>query len=312
MHRSGAGVRTCPVDAPRQTLVTGATGYVGGRLVPALLGAGHHVRALVRDPARARLPEAVQVARGDVVRGAGLEDALAGVDVAYYLVHSMGRGSGPTAEFAARDRLAAENFGRAAAAAEVERVVYLGGLEDAAGTSSLHLRSRQEVADVLASHVRTVHVRAAMVIGEGSASFQMLRALVERLPVMVVPRWLDTRTQPVAIDDVVRALTALATLDDPPRQVELGGADVLSYREMMERYARIAGRRPPVIVKVPLLSPGLSSYWVSLVTPVELALVRPLVEGLTAEMVVRRPPPPGLNDAPRGFEDAVRAALTPS
>jgi uncharacterized protein YbjT (DUF2867 family) len=150
-----------------------------------------------------------------------------------------------------------------------------------------------------------------MVIGEGSASFQMLRALVERLPVMVVPRWLDTRTQPVAIDDVARALTALATFDDPPTEVELGGADVLSYRDMMLRYARVAGRRPPVVVKVPLLSPGLSSYWVSLVTPVEIGLVRPLVEGLTAEMVVRRPPPPGLNDEPRGFEDAVRAALTP-
>jgi len=299
------------VDAPRsrRTLVTGATGYVGGRLVPALLDAGHAVRALVRDPARAALPEAVEVARGDVVRGDGLAGALGDVDVAYYLVHSMGRGSGPTAQFAARDRRAAENFGAAAAAAGVERVVYLGGLEDGGASASLHLRSRQEVAEVLARHVRTVHVRAAMVIGEGSASFQMLRALVERLPVMVVPRWLDTRTQPVAIGDVVRALVALATLADPPAEVELGGADVLSYREMMERYARVAGRRPPVVVKVPLLSPGLSSYWVSLVTPVELALVRPLVEGLTAEMVVRRPPPPGLNDDPRGFEDAVRAAL---
>jgi uncharacterized protein YbjT (DUF2867 family) len=231
------------------------------------------------------------------------------VDTAYYLIHAMGRGSGPADDFAERDRRGARNFGRAAAEAGVERVVYLGGLETE-GKSSEHLRSREEVAEILAEHVRTVHVRAAMVIGEGSASFVMLRSLVERLPAMLVPRWVDTRSQPVAIADVVRTLATLADFPDPPGEVQLGGADVLTYREMMLRYAAVAGKRPPRIIEVPVLSPRLSSYWVVLVTPVEMGLVRPLVDGLSSEMVVRRPPPPGLNDAPRGFDEAVRAALS--
>jgi uncharacterized protein YbjT (DUF2867 family) len=148
-----------------------------------------------------------------------------------------------------------------------------------------------------------------MVIGDGSASFQMLRSLVERLPAMVTPRWVDTRSQPIAIDDVVRTLATLATREDAPSEVELGGADVLTYRQMMERFAAIAGRRKPAIVTVPVLTPRLSSYWVALVTPVEAGLARPLVEGLSAEMVVKHPPPPGINDDPKGFDEAVRAAL---
>ncbi len=291
-------------------LVTGATGYVGGMLVPALLDAGHTVRALVRDPARADLPAAVTLARGDVVRGTGLDDALRDVDVAFYLVHAMGRGNGPAADFAERDRTAARQFGAAAAAAGVRRIVYLGGLEGAGGHVSAHLRSREEVAELLAEAVpEVVHVRAAMVIGAGSASFQMLEALVRRLPVMVTPKWIDTRSQPVAVVDVVRVLAALVEHPDPPAEVQLGGADVLTYREMMSRMAVVIGRRPPVIIKTPVLSPRLSSYWTSFVTPVEAGLARPLVEGLSAEMVVRRPPPPGLNDRPLGFEDAVRDAL---
>ncbi len=288
-------------------LVTGATGYVGGRLLPALLSDSHAVRGLARDPSRAELPDGVRVARGDVLSGEGLDEALRGVDVAFYLVHSMGGGGG---SFADRDRQGAENFGAAAAAAGVARIVYLGGLGGGeTGGGSEHLRSREEVAEVLARHVPgTVHVRAAMVIGDGSASFLMLRSLVRRLPVMVVPKWLDTRTQPVAIADVVRALATLAVHDDPPAEVQLGGAEVLTYREMMLRYAHVAGRRAPTIVKVPLLTPGLSSYWVSLVTPVGRGLVRPLIDGLSSEMVVRDPPPPGINDDPTGFDDAVRAA----
>ena len=288
-------------------LLTGATGYVGGRLLPELLHAGHRVRCLVRNPDNADLPSGAELAKADVIEGSGLAEALEGVDVAYYLIHSMGRGNG--GDFAARDRRGAENFGRAARQAGVARVVYLGGL-DAPGDPSEHLRSRDEVAKVLREHVHElVYVRAAMVIGAGSASYEMMRHLVQRLPVMITPRWIDTRSQPVSIDDVVTTLAVLATREDAPEEVQLGGADVLSYREMMARFARIEGRRPPRMIPVPVLTPRLSSYWVALVTPVDLDLIQPLVEGLSAEMVVREPPPPGINDDPKGFDDAVRAAL---
>lgn len=292
-------------------LVTGATGYIGGRLAPALVDAGHHVRCLVRRAGAADLPAGTERVQGDVLEGTGLDAALAGVDVTYYLVHSMGRASGPVAEFAERDRRAARNFGEAAARAGVRRIVYLGGLEGAGGAGvSEHLRSREEVAEILRGHVgELVHVRAAMVIGAGSASFQILRHLVRRLPVMVTPRWIDTRSQPVAIVDVVHALAVLADFDDPPAEVQLGGRDVLTYRQMMWRVARATGRRPPAIVRLPVLTPGLSSYWVALVTPVDVGLIKPLVHGLATEMVVHTPPPPGLNDAPLGFDEAVRRAL---
>ena len=297
------------MPAHKTILLTGATGYVGGRLLPELLDQGHRVRCLVRNPAKADLPRDAEVAEGDVIEGTGLTEALQGVDVAYYLVHSMGRGNGSHGDFAERDRRGADHFGRAAAQAGVDRVVYLGGL-DAPGEPSAHLRSRDEVADVLREHVRElVYVRAAMVIGDGSASFLMLRHLVQRLPAMLTPRWIDTRSQPVAIDDVVGTLAVLATREEVPVEVQLGGADVLTYREMMDRFAHILDRRPPLVVKVPVLTPRLSSYWVALVTPVDFDLVRPLVEGLSAEMIVREPPPPGINDAPKGFDDAVRAAL---
>lgn len=287
-------------------LLTGATGYIGGRLLPRLLEDGHRVRCLVRNPDRARqqLPAEAAIVGGDVVSGQGVAEALAGIDVAYYLVHSMGAGGG---DFAQRDRDAARGFAQQAAAAGVGRVVYLGGLE---GDVSEHLRSRNEVAEVLAADgPPTVHVRAAMVIGAGSASFQILERLVRRLPLMVTPRWIDTRTQPVAIADVVATLAALATYADPPAEVQLGGAEVLTYREMMSRLAAVLGRRGPLIVPTPFLSPGLSSYWVAGVSGQSLGLVRPLVQGLSAEMLVREPPPPGLNDEPLGFDDAVRAAV---
>jgi uncharacterized protein YbjT (DUF2867 family) len=294
-------------DGTRDVLLTGATGAVGGRLLPALLDRGHRVTCLVRDPGRAQLPGGVRVVRGDVLTGAGLAEALDGAQVAYYLVHSMGREAG--SDFAAADRRAAGTFATAVRRAGVQRLIYLGGLPSP-GDGSRHLRSREEVADVLAGAApQTIHARAAMVIGADSASFQMLRQLVRRLPAMVGPKWIDTRTQPIAAADVTRALLALATLPDPPADVQLGGADVVTYREMMRRFARADGRRPPLIVPVPLLSPRLSSYWVRFVTSVDPALARPLVDGLSEEMVVRTPPPPGVNDAPLGFDDAVRDAL---
>jgi uncharacterized protein YbjT (DUF2867 family) len=250
------------------------------------------------------------VHKGDVVKGEGLGEALEGIRTAYYLIHSMGRGASPRDDFAKRDRAAAVNFGEAASAAGVERVVYLGGLGPTGPDASLHLRSRHEVAELLAQRVPDfVYVRAAMVIGPGSASFEMLRHLVKRLPVMVTPRWVDTRSQPVAIDDVVQTLADAGELAEAPGEVQVGGAEVLTYREMMGRTAALFGRRAPLILKVPVLSPRLSSHWVALVTPVETGLVRPLVDGLKTEMVVETPPPAGLNATPLGFDDAVRAAL---
>jgi len=288
------------------TLVTGATGYVGGLLVPELLDAGHRVRALARNPATADVDGRAELVRGDLAKDEGLDDALAGIDVAYYLVHSMGRGN--PADFAEQDRVAARSFGRAAARAGVARVIYLGGLED--GVDSAHLKSRHEVAQILREHLdEVVYVRAAMVIGAGSASFVMMSKLVERLPVMVCPRWIDTRTQPIAVRDVTAALVALATREEAPEEVQLGGPEVLTYREMMRRTATLSGRRAPLMVKVPVLTPGLSSWWVVLVTPIDMGLVRPLVEGLSAEMVVTEAPPPGLNDHPQAFDAAVREAL---
>jgi uncharacterized protein YbjT (DUF2867 family) len=273
-------------------LVTGATGYVGGQLRA-------HLDGDVRTMSRSGKDGAV---KADVVSGDGLDEALDGVDVAYYLVHAMGQ----KGDFAARDREGAKNFGEAAKRQGVGRVVYLGGLE---GAVSEHLRSREEVAAILAEHVPTIHARAAMVIGSGSASFVMLRKLTERLPAMITPRWLDTPTQPIAIRDVVRALAALGRAEDAPAEVQLGGADVLSYREMIQRTARALGKRQRLIVPVPVLTPRLSSYWVTLMTPIDHALVMPLVEGLSAEMIVKDPPRPGINDDPLGFDEAVRAAL---
>jgi len=295
-----------PLSKPR-ILLTGATGAVGGRLLGALLERGANVRCMVRDPARAQLPAGVEVVRGDALGGDGLDAALAGIDVAYYLIHSMGRGA--QGDFAANDRTAAANVAAAARRAGVRRLIYLGGLE-APGEGSDHLRSREEVAGILAGAApEFIHARAAMVIGADSASFLMLRQLVQRLPAMVGPKWIDTRTQPIAARDVTAALARLATYPDPPAEVQLGGADVVTYREMMQRFARADGRREPLIVPVPLLSPRLSSYWVRFVTSVEPALARPLVDGLSEELLVREPPPAGINDAPLGFDDAVRDAL---
>jgi len=284
---------------PDPILVTGATGYVGSQLVETLLARGHGVRTLSRRGAGAG-----DARKGDVLSGAGLPEALEGVKTAYYLVHSMGGGG----DFAAKDRQAAANFAEAAAGAGVERVVYLGGL---GAEDSEHLRSRHEVAEMLRARLgeRLVYVRAAMIIGPGSASYDILEHLVKRLPVMIVPKWLDTKTQPVALQDVLRALADVGERDDAPDELQLGGSEVLTYREMMRRAAPLMGKRPPVVIRVPVLTPRLSSYWVALVTPVSYGLIKPLVDGLGAEMIVDREPPPGLNDSPLGFDDSVREAL---
>ncbi len=267
-------------------LVTGATGYVGGRLVPRLLEAGRHVRVLARDPGRlAGRPwaSAVEVVRGDVHDPSTLPSALAGVEVAYYLVHSMGE----HAAFAARDRDAASAFGLAARDAGVKRIVYLGGLGASGTALSDHLRSRQETGEALRSGgVPVTEFRAAVIVGSGSISFEMIRWLVERLPVMICPRWVFQRIQPVAIADVLSYLAAAPSVPgSSDRIVEIGGADVLTYRDMMLGYAAKRGLRRH-LVPVPVLTPRLSSHWVRWMTPVPASIARPLVEGLRNEVIV--------------------------
>ncbi|MFJ1735232.1 SDR family oxidoreductase [Streptomyces sp. NPDC088254] len=298
-------------------LVTGATGYIGGRLVPELLGAGYRVRCLARSPERLRDHEwagRAEVVRGDVTDADSVGEAMRGVDVAYYLVHALGTGT----DFEATDRRAARIFGERARAAGVRRIVYLGGLTPAGVPErelSPHLRSRAEVGRILLdSGVPTTVLRAAVVIGSGSASFEMLRYLTERLPVMVTPSWVRTRIQPVAVRDVLRALVGSAGMPpDVSRAFDIGGPDVLTYREMMARYAAVAGLPRRVIVPVPVLTPRLSSHWVGLVTPVPASIARPLTESLRHEVVCRErdiaryvPDPPG---HPVGFDEAVRLAL---
>jgi len=292
----------------QSVLLTGATGAVGGALLPKLLDEGHSVKALVRNPAEASLGD-IEVVEGNVLSGAGLTESLEGVDLAYYLIHSMGRSPG---DFELNDRIGAQNFAQAAKEAGVRRIIYLGGLPPSGGGSA-HLSSRAEVADILATAVpEPVHARAAMVISAESASFTMLGQLVHRLPLMVGPKWIETRTQPIAADDVTSALAILADFPQPPADVELGGAEIVSYRQMMDRFARLEGRREPLIIPVPVLSPRLSSYWVRFITSVEPALARPLIDGLKEEMIVRTPPPAGINDSPMNFDQAVERAMQES
>ncbi|MFJ5262096.1 SDR family oxidoreductase [Streptomyces sp. NPDC088387] len=298
-------------------LVTGASGYIGGRLVPELLEAGYRVRCLARSPEKLRdQPWAGQVetVRGDVTDAASMAAAMEGVDVAHYLVHALGTGR----DFERTDREAARIFGEQAQRAGVGRLVYLGGLTPPGVPErelSPHLRSRAEVGRILlASGVPTTVLRAAVIIGSGSASFEMLRYLTERLPVMVTPRWVHTRIQPIAVRDVLRLLVGAAALpSDVSRAFDIGGPEVLTYVEMMRRYAAVAGLPRRLIVPVPVLTPGLSSHWVGLVTPVPAAIARPLTESLRHEVVCRErdieeyvPNPPG---HPIGFDRAVDLAL---
>ncbi|HWG92384.1 MAG TPA: NAD(P)H-binding protein [Candidatus Thermoplasmatota archaeon] len=268
--------------ASRTILVAGASGFIGRHLVPQLVARGHAVRALTRRPERYQGPPGVTVARGDVLDADSLRSALAGCDAAVYLVHSMEGG-----DFAERDRLAARNFREAAAAAGLERLVYLGGLGNRSDESlSPHLRSRHEVGDLLAGGgVPTTVLRAAIILGAGGASFEMLRELVMRLPVMVTPRWVESRCQPIALRDVLRYL--VAALEDPvpqPATFDIGGPDVLTYRGMMTEFADLLGKRL-LVVGVPVLTPRLSTYWVDLVTSQPKAVAHALIEGLRNDVV---------------------------
>ncbi len=295
-------------------LVTGVTGYIGGRLVPRLLDARYRVRVMARNPRRLHDRawfDRVEVIEADASEPDQAAVALEGVDVAYYLIHALGTGR----RFASRDRHTARTFATAARNAGVGRIVYLGGLHPDQEELSDHLDSRREVGEILlTSGVPTTALQAAVIIGSGSASFEMLRYLTERLPVMTTPRWVSSRIQPIAVRDVLHYLVGSASM--PPevsRAFDIGGPDVLTYRQMMDGYARVAGLPPRRIIPVPVLTPRLSSLWVQVVTPVPNSIARPLVDSLVHEVVCHEhdiaehvPDPDG---GLTGFERAVELAL---
>ena len=302
-------MKACPLrDDSKPVLLTGATGYVGGRLLHALEAAGFRVRCLSRHPEALsqRVAQTTEVVKGDVLDPQLLARAMVGVHTAYYLVHSMASAN----SFEAEDRLAANAFAVAVRDAGVNRIIYLGGL-GSGGDLSVHLRSRQEVGRILRqSGVPTIEFRAAIVIGSGSASFEMIRALVEKLPIMVAPRWVITSTQPIAIEDVIAYLKQAVDLDiNVNRIVEIGGADQVTYLDLMKEYARQRELKRWMI-PVPVLSPRLSSLWLGLVTPVYARVGRELVDSLRNETIVRDQSADDLfSIRPLGYREALKRAL---
>ena len=297
----------------RLILVAGATGYIGGRLASRLLEKGHRVRCLARRPEHLKqapwVTPDVEVVLGDALDKNSLLGVMKGVDTAYYLIHSMSAGEGG---FEERDRLAARNFAEAAREAGVGRIVYLGGLgRETEASLSHHLRSRQEVGDILRSTgVPVTEFRAAIIVGSGSVSFEMIRYLTERLPIMICPRWIHSLCQPIAIRDVLHYLLhTLEIAESSGKILEIGGADVLTYGDMMQRYAKIRGLKR-FFIDVPVLTPRLSSYWVDLVTPIPASLARPLIQGLKNDAVCLSNEAAVLfGISPMGYEDAVKLAL---
>ncbi len=268
-------------------LVTGATGYVGGRLVPRLLEDGFAVRALARNPDKlANVPwrDQIEIARGDLTDADSLAEAFTDVDVVYYLVHSMGT----SADFAADERRAAQNVVTAARSAGVKRIVYLSGLHPEGAELSTHLASRTTVGEILiASGIETVVLQAGVVVGSGSASFEMIRHLTDRLPVMTTPKWVHNKIQPIAVRDVLHYLAAAATAEVPKsRAWDIGGPDVLEYGDMMQIYAEVAGLSRRHMIVLPVLTPRIAALWVGFVTPIPSGLARPLVESLHCDAVM--------------------------
>jgi len=296
-------------DQRSLVLVTGASGYIGGRLLKALEAAGRPVRCLARHPAflRSRVAASTEIVQADCLDRASLPAAMAGVQTAYYFVHSMGSAG----EFEEEDRRAAQNFADAAREQGVERIVYLGGLGNPDQALSAHLRSRHEVADILrTSTVPTIEFRASIVIGSGSLSFEMIRALVQRLPVMICPRWVEVKAQPIAIEDVIAYLLAALELPVGKSAVfEIGGPDQVSYGEIMREYARQCGLRRWMI-SVPVLTPHLSSLWLGLVTPIYARVGRKLIESMRNPTLVGDPSALTIFPIePMGLKRAVERAL---
>jgi len=284
---------TIPAVTPSdRVLIIGGTGFVGMRLIPLLVDRNVKLRLLVRDLAKASplIPKGsdIEVVQGDLVAGTGLAEALHGIHTAYYLVHSMG---GKTLfkneEYAEKDRTAAKNFMAAAEAAGLKRVIYLGGLGETSDNLSEHLRSRAEIAEIISSGTpKATVLRAAIIIGARGASYEMLRYLVERLPVMITPKWVETRIQPIAIKDVLEYLVGcLLNSETAGQSFDIGGPEIFTYVEMMQKYAEARGLAKRFIVRVPVLTPMLSAYWVDLVTPVSSGIAHPLIEGLRNEVI---------------------------
>jgi uncharacterized protein YbjT (DUF2867 family) len=291
-----------------RALVTGASGYVGSRLVRELQALGRPVGCVARDPSRVSFDPAVTVHRGDMLDPSSLSAIGDGYTTAYYLVHSMGRGSG--SDYEQRDASAASNFARFATASGIERVVYLGGLGDRPG--SQHLRSRLRVGEILRDEGPPLTwFRAGMVVGAGSESYRTLRSLVERLPVMLAPAWLGTPTQAIAISDVLRYLIDCPLIPETrSREIQIGSAEVLTYGQMLDQMADALGLRRRPRIPVPLLTPWLSSHWIGLITPVDAGVARPLIEGLSTDTTVTDSSGMALFDfQPRSFEQALREAI---
>jgi uncharacterized protein YbjT (DUF2867 family) len=291
-----------------RALVTGATGYVGSRLVRELHALGEPVDGVARDPSRVSFDPAVTVHRGDMLDPSSLSAIGDGYTTAYYLVHSMGRGG--DFNYEQRDASAASNFARFATATGIERIVYLGGLGDR--PASQHLRSRLRVGEILREEGPPLTwFRAGMVVGAGSESYRTLRSLVERLPVMVAPSWLGTPTQAIGIGDLLRYLVEGPRMPETrAREIQVGSAEVLTYGEMLDRMADALGLRRRPRIPVPLLTPWLSSHWIGLITPVDAGVARPLIEGLSTDTTVTEPSGMALFDFhPRSFEQALREAI---
>lgn len=298
------------MEPQNKILVTGGTGYVGGRLIPLLEQRGESLRLMARrtDYLRSRVGAQLEIVEGDVTKPDSLNDALRNIDTAYYLVHSMGSGD----DFEQQDRQAARNFAKAARENNVRRIIYLGGLGDESEELSKHLRSRQEVGEVLKeSGAKVIEFRASIIIGSGSLSFELIRSLVQKLPVMICPRWVGTLTQPIAIEDILAYLVSALDLDGAGNQVyEIGGPDQVSYGEIMQEYAR-QRQLKRFMIPVPFLSPRLSSLWLGLVTPVYSQIGRKLIDSLRNPTVVtdnasRR----DFDIVPMGLKHAIRRALS--